>query len=749
MEKQVIYRDRQHLEHTDLNNTQDWAHEAHAHLVTDALTPEKQYIGLTVTAASATEISVSSGRLYDGSTGMVYALDTALTQSLFSYLPLVNEKWLAVSVLGQTEDVNLEPRDFLVDLATREVEPQVVAMQRRRVVVLHIASGLESTTPEQPNPPTGHTPLAHVRLNPSGIQQIVLATSRRLPNLYQVNSRLQTAEGWILSTEPRLATLTSDIAGLQANLTTRATLTQAMQLGLDMARVKERLEIPDTYKFYGGDHFLTLDETDIAGAGYSASVQEGVRFPSAATDTGALFLLNPLDPAVKVAADGLVLPSYTEIKRLALETQTGELIINQYQYQTFSLNQKYLTRTRIRYGAARTVCTNGQWWLSGQYDVASGIFRRGAETWEVAPADRLKASAGWHFVRLTQFWVDTWQEPYWEIVATNHTVQGSLLAQTLLMAQTGWLTSVEIYLTLAAADGALNVLLTDALLGQPNMAGVIARETIAAGSLAVGWNKITFARPVFVEAGQRYALALVSGGAHKIGIAAGTAYTQGLLMYSQDGAYFSEASEMDLMLRLNFARFDTTRAVAQLSPLQLVGGIHDLDILFEGYSPPGCQFFFEVQLGGVWYPIVAGQPAPFSSAPALVPLRMVFLGTLDLMPSFRLTDSVATVSRGATSFLHWSTERTVGSNTTSVKVRVLVEGWIPAKHALTINIKAGGTTYDATETVTEIVDDDAGARWLEASFTPSSTSSYVIKLTGTTTDALDVFHVAERYDLAF
>jgi len=251
-----------------------------------------------------------------------------------------------------------------------------------------------------------------------------------------------------------------------------------------------------------------------------------------------------------------------------------------------------------------------------------------------------------------------------------------------------------------------------------------------------------------VESGKRYALALVSGGAHKVGTTAGTAYTQGLLMYSQDGAYFQEAADRDLMLRLNFARFDSPRAVAQLSPLQLAGGMHDLDLLFEGFRPPGCQLFFEVQVGGVWYPVTAGTASPFTGNPALVPLRAVFLGTLDLMPTLGLTDSVARVRRMAAAFLHWSTARTLGSNSTSVKVRVLVEGWDAAKHSLTLNIKVGGTTYDVVSTKTQIVDAALGVRWVEGSFTPTSTNTYTIKISGTTTDAQVPFHVAERYDLA-
>ena len=40
MEKQALFRDRQELQNADLNNVQTWGDEAHAHLVTDAITPE-------------------------------------------------------------------------------------------------------------------------------------------------------------------------------------------------------------------------------------------------------------------------------------------------------------------------------------------------------------------------------------------------------------------------------------------------------------------------------------------------------------------------------------------------------------------------------------------------------------------------------------------------------------------------------------------------------------------------------------
>ena len=133
MEKSVIYRDRQELQAADLNNTQAWGDEARRHLIGDAITSERLFTGLTVSGRSATELEVAVGRLYDGPTGKVYALDVAQVQSVFAMLPLQDQKWVAVSVFGQEEDTSIEPRDFLIDLQTREVEPEAVAMQRRRV----------------------------------------------------------------------------------------------------------------------------------------------------------------------------------------------------------------------------------------------------------------------------------------------------------------------------------------------------------------------------------------------------------------------------------------------------------------------------------------------------------------------------------------------------------------------------------------------------------------------------------------
>ena len=462
MEKQVLFRDRQELQAADMNNTQTWADEALRHIVTDAITGERQFSGLTVTGRSATELEVAPGRMYDGPNGKVFALESAQVHSVFAYLPLQDHKWLAVSVFGAEEDTDIQPRDYLIDLQTREVEPEAVAMQRRRVATVHMAQGLESPTPERPEPPTGNTLIAHVRLSPAGVQEVVLAEGRRMPNMQRMDARLRAAEGWILTAEPRIAHLMSDMAGMGAQLATLADREHLAQLGLDMAKIKERMEIPDDYVFYGGDHFLDTGESETGHVDYSADAYEGIRPPIVATQTGALSLLNPMDPEARSSAGGLLFPSFEETTRLRMEARAGEIAINQYQYQTVNAQQRTISRERVRTGETLTICTNASFWKSGVYDPVTGILRKGGELWQVAEADRARSINNHQFVRVTRVWIDTWQETYWDMVTTQHVVQGSVLAQTVLMAQTGWLTSMEFFVTSADPAGGLTVMLTEA-----------------------------------------------------------------------------------------------------------------------------------------------------------------------------------------------------------------------------------------------------------------------------------------------
>jgi hypothetical protein len=233
-----------------------------------------------------------------------------------------------------------------------------------------------------------------------------------------------------------------------------------------------------------------------------------------------------------------------------------------------------------------------------------------------------------------------------------------------------------------------------------------------------------------------------------VGFTNGTEYTQGLLMYAQDGAYFTSAAERDLMLRLNFARFTTPRAVVQMQPLQLAGGIQELDMLYESAVPAGCRLVWEYQTGGLWRPVTVDNAPQFGGA-ALVPLRAVFIGTSDLMPAVRPGTAQVTVRRRGTDFVHVSTPRTLAQASSDIRVRLLLEDFnpdAPANHTVNCKLIIGSNTVDPASWRDEIV--DSRSRWREFRFTPAATTSYRIRIEGTGVTAQYPWHVAERYDLA-
>ncbi len=153
MEKLLIARDRQELQAADLTNIQVYTDDALAHMVMDAITNQRMFVGLGVTMKSATEINVAAGRLWDGTTGKRYAKDAAETLNLFSYLPVTDQRYLNIAVIGQEASTDQEPRDYLIDLTSGQTEPKSVYMTTARTVAIQITAGLESTSPQKPDAP--------------------------------------------------------------------------------------------------------------------------------------------------------------------------------------------------------------------------------------------------------------------------------------------------------------------------------------------------------------------------------------------------------------------------------------------------------------------------------------------------------------------------------------------------------------------------------------------------------------------
>ena len=755
MERQVINRDRQELQAADLNNMQLFVDQALQHIIMDAITRERMIVGLTVSKHTATEIEVAAGRLWDGTVGKVYRKDQAEQVSVFSHLPVADEKWLAVSVIGQEIDLDIQSRDFLVDLETGQTEPSAVAMERLRQVVVHVQPGMESADPQKPEPPTGYTLAAYVRLNPSGIQEIELAENKQLMRLFDVWQLGLANKAWINLADPKIATLISDLAQLAKSIRGLAYMDMLTELARDVALLKDRANLPDTYSAYGADNFLDPDESDTGNAEYYARVDEGIRFPWAGQTELQPALFNPYADEV-VNFDGLILPAHVDVVRLdATAGYAGELAIGQYPYQTHTMVEGTRTKTRVRYGPTREVCTNGQNWATGQYDVAKNVFKDASgRTYNVIA--RYGEHNGHHWLRLQQFWVDTVVENYWYLDTTDHVINGSQIAQTILNAQNGWLKSVDLYFTDVAADGDVHLHVCETDLGLPDPTRCLGRTMAAAADLKKypEPTRLTFDQPIFLEAGKRYALPLTTAGAHKVAVIQGTNYTQGSLFQSTDGAYFQGDHTKDLMMKLRYAQFGNVRTTVELSTISLAEGVADLDLLLEAVIPDNTDLVIEYQKEGAgeWYALVPETADQLLGLPAMLHLRAVFVGTQDLMPGLSFPGSIIQANRPNNHFEHISTERTLENPSENIDVILRLEAWDETKHTCTVKLVNGATVYTA-DSVTDAVIADADLPTIRrvVNFLPEpgvGISAYQIRVEGTTTTPLEIFHVAQRMDVA-
>jgi len=118
------------------------------------------------------------------------------------------------------------------------------------------------------------------------------------------------------------------------------------------------------------------------------------------------------------------------------------------------------------------------------------------------------------------------------------------------------------------------------------------------------------------------------------------------------------------------------------------------------------------------------------------------------MPGLGLSGSKLRAQRPGTSFKHISTQRTLGQASASIHVTLRLENWVAAKHACSVKLLSGGTTYEGT-VEDEAIDATTIRRTVKFTpNTPTGITQYQIVIEGTTTTPLVCFHVAERMDVA-
>lgn len=747
MEKVVVFRDYQEEQAQDHNALQTYARQSNDHLVHDAVTASRRFSGFDVVKSSQTEITVAAGRVYDVD-GAVFNRASTLVQSLTPYLAASSKRIVLLTGNGVVTDTDVTERDFLMNVETGATEPQSVAMTRSRDAVLSIFPGAESADPQRPAVPALQVAIAYILLDVTQVVSITMAEEFRVKSTENLDQRTNVLEDFKGQIGPRVQSLASDLAALANELRNKGNARAITQLFQDVADVKARLEIPTDASDYGADRFLNTAESDIAdaaGQGYDCLVQEGLRFPAANMAQFEMDVFSANDPNKRII-NGLMLPSFTDEKKLSVEEFHSEIGIAQYGFQTFDLKQMSMSRERLRYGSTFTVCTNSNWWQSGLYDPITNTFSRNGETFTVLDRDLALSHA---MIRVQQIWIDSWQEPYWDYVATDHSILGAQIAQSFLVSNDMWLTTVGFYLTSKAANEAVFVTLCELTNGVPDLNKVILHQTIAHTSLVNGWVEVPVT-PTFLGSGKRYAMVITSNANHKFGMASGQQYLAGTFFYSTDGQYFLGDLTKDMMFRLYGAKFTAPQVAVELEALSLDGGINSVDILAGMIVPQSCQLVFEVQPGGsgAWLPLATDMRTAFATTPPLARFRARFVGTRDMMPGLMLTGSVVTISRPKTAFKHVSTVLNLAGPSTSISVKYILEGYQETPHNFSVQLRHGTTNENPTVVEDKVLPDlPEIPNRLERTFhytLGAGITSFRLIESGSSTSAANLFNGSER-----
>jgi len=735
MEKQVLFRDQQEFQAADPNNMQTFISDSIKHIVSDAVSSGLHYTGLDVTAqGSNTALDIAAGRFFNA--GQAYVLDQATTLDLFAELPLTTKKIVAVVAWGQGVDTDIQPRDFLIDLAAGTTQPQAVAMQRLQQCVINAVPGTESATPVAPTIQAGTIAVAMVELDPTGITSITMQTANQLPNAADHEQRIKQQETWKGEAEPRISSIATDLASLATKAGAMAKAQSLVDAEAEIARIKEQLNLPTGVVAFDSDDFSDASKSDTAHAGYSALIDGGgLLFPHAAETLAPIDTFNPTDPSVSRTAAGLILPKYSDAVMLKIDGYAGDLSISQYQTQAITMRRRTITTRQIHYGDT---------WQRIKY---WSIRRNQVGTNDNTQYYGYHPLMGYRYKKVRNAYYSSQSVEAYLPDVTTTTINGALVAQTFLASNAAWLTKIGLQFTAVDASGDVNLLVCETVGGKPDVDKVVTDVTVPVANLNQYPIETAIAvPPVLLEAGKRYAIVLVTQGAHRVAIVSGNKLTAGTLFNGTDGDYFTGDLTQDLMFTVYSAAFDVPRTEVMLQSVSLAGGISDLDINVQTIVPDGTELDFEVQVGGIWYRLDDGVNH-LSGGPSIVPLRAVFLGTSDLAPALQTGVNLLTASRPALALEYWSAVRNLAAASTSFQVDLIVDhNYDNTTDTCVASIESGGVSNAAT-LVEELPQTDGSIR-LRFHFTTPAYSTYQVKIVSSISAASIPFAVGRRVDVA-
>ncbi|TCT41145.1 hypothetical protein [Martelella mediterranea] len=775
MYKRVVVSEAQGVTETDFERLGTYPQSGFEFLGRDLLQTSIVYADFTVSQSDTVTVQIAPGRVYDS--GKMYASESVEERSVAAFVPVTAGQSVICLVVAQGQEVSDDLENRYYERAIDAQNPDAGTQQtveddyrtKNRKVVLTVVPGTEAARPIAPTAPIGSVAVAEILIGTSGIQTITMRPDGKAQTLEKVASQQQSIQAALAVMMQNIEGLRADQAGIKAQLAGSASKSTMAALAVDMALIKDRLDIADDGAPYWADRFLDRQETDDAHVDFDALVEEGIRFNHDGVNEFALSLYNPNDPNLMHAASGLICPKYQPVEGIAVTEASGEMALGGLSVQNITVEHLTESRERIRYGSSMTICNNSQWWHSGHYDPIAGIFTAAnGDTYKAAPVLEgytASSSVDHQAVRLQRFWTDTISVPYDKYKVNEQTISGVVKAESFLIHQERW--TPRTWLGIKAwGDGAevTAVLVECRNDGTPDPKRALASVTKTAADFTA-WPErtyFTFDKPRLLKplAGsgskaRAYAIMYFVTGDVTVATADGSAFLGGNLFTSTDGIYFDGDVTRDLIMGIDFCAFEITQMPIRLNSWQLTGGIESIDILAPQLVPSAANVVYEINVNGSWKALSAqnSDAAFINGITALYETRVVFTGTEWGMPIIEMGDSRVRLTRPKDQLTWLSTDWALGEQASEMKLRAVVGAWDAARHTMVPTILSGvdfATETPATETIVRPVvgrsqarPDQEAAVEIEWTFDLSATTpdTVKLKLEAATNNARVPFHV--------
>lgn len=718
MYKLVVTEPGQGLSDTDFERFGKYPQQGAEFSTVDLLTSGLVYSGFTTVASDAVTVQAAAGRVYSG--GQQFASEDVQERSVADFVPVTAGHSVICLLVGQGQEISDDQEDRYYETPIDPNNPSTGTQQsirsayrtKFRKAVLVVVPGTASVRPVAPSAPIGSVAIAEILVTTSGIQSVTMRSDTRAAKLDVVAAAQAGILSQIALIRADIDGLRADLAGLKAGLLSSASKAALAALQVDLALVKDNLDLPDDGSPYWADRFLDLSETDADHVDFDARVDEGIRFNFYNSDEFALSLYNANDPNVMHASSGLICPKYKAVEGIAVTAKTGEEPLGGVSVQSITIEHLTESRRRIRYGSSYTICNNSAYWGSGKYDPIAGVFTdQYGNTFKAAPelsGWEYGGSVNHQYIRLQQFWEDTISVPYDKYTVNQTTLAGVVRAQTFLQHQERWTPRTWLGITSWEAGAEITAVLCECRPdGAPDTDRVLKRVTKAAADFKV-WPERTYfehGTPVFTRplgAGQgkarAYAIVWFVTGTVYAATADGSSFLGGNRFTTTDGTAYDVDLTKDWCFGVDYCSFDITNIPVRLGAWNLAGGIHDIDILAPTIVPTAANADFEINVSGAWRKLSKQESdsGMINGLTTLYEARVVLNGTQWGMPIIEMGDSRVRLSNLKSSF-KWigpgdadgSDGWVIGSTADEIKLKVVVGAWDAAHHTLTAKCLSG------------------------------------------------------------